>query len=207
MSEVLDFGGALKLRDTNNVLRLWKRGLGAAEIGERLKLPEKNVRRVMSLTRRRWIKDGDELRDAVKAKLDAQYDAVLVATWDAWERSLEEEQESLQALHSGGKGGDRKIASMKKRRPKAQPQLMHVILRALEDKAELHGLRQPAQVFVSARASAHGLNARAQTNVLVIQGGHEINLDALRTIRAVGEPEPELAGLPPVLDVAAVPLP
>lgn len=45
MSEVLDFGGALKLRDTNNVLRLWKRGLGPGEIGERLKLPEKNVRR------------------------------------------------------------------------------------------------------------------------------------------------------------------
>jgi hypothetical protein len=204
---VVSFTRELKLRETNTILRLIKRGHTVPEIAETLKLPERNVRAHWERIRKRWLKEGDELRDAIKAKLDAQYDAVLVAGWQAWERSLEEESETVQALHSQA-GADRKIASVRKRRARAQPAILNVIVRALEAKAELHGLRQPAQVFVSATARANGMNAIASARVLVIQGGHEIDIDSLRTIPAEGEPiDVTPQGLPPVLDAATVPLP
>jgi hypothetical protein len=131
------------------ITQLYLRRLAQHEIAQALGISRAMVAYDLSVIQQQWRKDTARDLDADKADALARIDELERTYWQAWAASQEDKEVTVQEQGTGGTGGNRAKAQVRKEGQSGNPTFLAGVMTCIDRRCKLLGLDAPVKQEVT----------------------------------------------------------
>jgi hypothetical protein len=145
------------------VAELYVKGHPQAEIGQRLGVTQQQISSDIKAIQQQWLASTLRDFDAVKSEQLAKVDQIEREAWDAWSRSCQPREVTVQEA-TEGETRTKKV-TLRKEQQVGDPRFLQIIQKAIDQRCDILGIGQATEAAKALGTGLAALLTQAQSAV------------------------------------------